>query len=85
MDSQSDPDSPALFQFVGDDDMDGRIETMALQDAVKALSERDRKLIELRFFRGLTQSQTGKLLGMTQVKVCRDEKRILRELKKQLE
>lgn len=85
LDSQNDPDSPALSEFIGDDGMEDRIETMALRDAVKSLGEDDRRLIELRFFRGLTQSQTGKILGMTQVKICRTEKRILAELKKQLE
>ena len=41
------------------------------------LEERDRKLIQLRYFQNKTQVQTAKELDMTQVQVSRREKKIL--------
>lgn len=49
-----------------------------------SLEEKDRKLIELRYMEGKTQSESAKILGMNQVAVSRLEKRILLTLRKQL-
>lgn len=57
---------------------------LALQEVVKSLDAKDRKLIVLRYFQSKTQSDTAKVLGMTQVQVSRREKVILNELRKQL-
>lgn len=57
---------------------------IALKEVVSALSARDRKLIIMRYFSSMTQSQTAEKLGMTQVQVSRREKVILSELRKQL-
>ena len=57
---------------------------LALQEVVKSLNAKDRKLIVLRYFQSKTQSDTAKVLGMTQVQVSRREKVILNELRKQL-
>ena len=48
------------------------------------LDERDRKMIELRYYKGLTQTVTAKELGMTQVQVSRREKAVLTFLRKKL-
>ena len=48
-----------------------------------SLEEKDRRLIELRYMEGKTQSESAKLLGMNQVAVSRSEKRILLMLRKQ--
>jgi RNA polymerase sigma-B factor len=42
------------------------------------LPPRDRKLIVLRFFNGMTQSEVGKRIGISQMQVSRVEARILR-------
>ena len=57
------------------------IDLIALREVLSQISEADRKLIKLRYFSGLTQSKTAKILGMTQVQVSRKEKVILNELK----
>ena len=57
---------------------------IALRVAVENLSDRDRKIVEFRYFSGLTQTVTAKKLGMTQVQVSRREKVILQELRKKL-
>ncbi len=57
---------------------------IAIQDALKKLNKKDRLLIFMRYFLDQTQTQTAKKMGMTQVQVSRQEKRILNRLKKLL-
>lgn len=57
-------------------------EKLALKAVVNSLEERDRRLIELRYFKGLTQVKTAKELGMSQVQVSRREKAILIYMRK---
>ena len=59
-------------------------DSIALRQAMETLPERDRKIIELRYFKGLTQSKTAEQLDMSQVQVSRREKVILLELRKHL-
>ena len=59
-------------------------DSIALQQVMVTLSERDRKIIELRYFKGLTQSKTAERLGMSQVQVSRREKAILFDLRQKL-
>ena len=44
---------------------------LALRQVLQTLDERDRKMIDLRYYRSKTQSETAKILGMTQVQVSR--------------
>lgn len=57
---------------------------LSVQQVLNQLPEKDRELISLRFFRGLTQSKTANILGISQVQVSRKEKIILTELRKKL-
>lgn len=59
-------------------------ELIALKQTVNKLNDKDRSLIFLRFFKNQTQTQTAKILGMTQVQVSRRERVILNSLKVQL-
>lgn len=59
-------------------------DSLALNQILMSLDERDRKMIELRYFRGMTQSKTASNLGMTQVQVSRREKTVLELLRKKL-
>lgn len=59
-------------------------DSIALQQVMVTLPERDRKIIELRYFKGLTQSKTAERLGMSQVQVSRREKAILLDLRQKL-
>lgn len=58
--------------------------SIALSQAISSLDERDRRLIELRYYRGLTQSVTAGMLGMTQVQVSRRERALLLDMRKKL-
>ena len=59
-------------------------ELISLDTVLDMLSEKDRKLIELRYFNSLTQSKTAQQLGMSQVQVSRREKSILSFMRKNL-
>lgn len=64
---------------------DEKISTaISINQALKNFVVKDKKLIYLRFFRGNTQSETAKSLGMTQVQVSRREKTILKILREKL-
>ena len=60
------------------------IEALQLKTAINNLSERDRKVIILRYFRDMTQSEVAGMLGVSQVQVSRIENRIMREFKRDL-
>ncbi len=59
-------------------------ELIALGQCLGSLEAADRKLIYLRYTLGKTQTETGRLLGMTQVQVSRREKKILDSLREML-
>ena len=60
------------------------IDKIILKDAINKLNDRERKIILLRYFRGRTQSQVAKVLGISQVQVSRIEKRVLLDMKEML-
>ena len=57
------------------------VERIDLRAAVDALPEAERKTILLRFFKGLTQTQTARILRVSQVQVSRLERRALERLR----
>lgn len=59
-------------------------ERLDLSRVIESLNERDREIIEWRYFRCATQSVTAKQLGMSQVQVSRREKKILTLLRTKL-
>lgn len=59
-------------------------EIISLRQAVRELNEEDKKLIILRYYKHMTQTQTAKALNITQVQVSRREKKILASLRDSL-
>lgn len=57
---------------------------LSLRQILNTLDECDRKLIYLRYYKGLTQIQTAEILSMTQVQVSRKEKKILSFMREKL-
>ena len=51
---------------------------------INSLEKRDKEIILLRYYKDKTQSEVGKILGISQVQVSRIEKRILEKMKKEL-
>ena len=60
---------------------EGILERMALREALRNLSERERLVIELRYFHALTQQKTAVIIGVSQVQVSRIEKKALERLR----
>ena len=56
-------------------------DNIALAEAVSKLDKLQRAIVHLRYTKELTQAQTGKILGISQVKVSREEKKLLLQLK----
>lgn len=62
---------------------DQMLEKIALRQAIAKLPQRERSVVDLRYFHGLTQQRVAKILNVSQVQVSRIEKRavvLLREL-----
>ena len=60
------------------------VERVALRTAIDRLPQQQRMLILLRYYRGLTQDRTAKILGVSQVQVSRLEKKALQFLRQEL-
>ena len=60
------------------------VEKIALRQAVDALPERERLVIQLRFFHALTQQRVAKVLSVSQVQVSRIEKKAIGMLRERL-
>ncbi len=61
------------------------VNNMALAQIIENLDSRERQIIILRFYRDKTQTQVGKMLGISQVQVSRIEKNVLSKMKQKLE
>ena len=57
---------------------------VALGQAIARLSELHRRIVLLRYYRGYTQQETADRLGLNQVKISREEKKLLQELRREL-
>ncbi len=66
------------------DNESATISHIDLAAGMELLSSRQRQVITLRYFKDMTQQQVAGLLGISQVQVCRIEKRTLMELKKSM-
>lgn len=64
---------------------DSLIERVALKEAVNSLPDREKAVIILRFYRGLTQDKTAKIMSISQVQVSRIERRAVTALRYKLE
>lgn len=60
------------------------LDRMLVKELLETLDVRERRLIWLRYFGDRTQSDVGKLLGISQVQVSRMEKRIMSDLRKKI-
>lgn len=63
---------------------DAALNRIFIDEILQKLDAKERRLIWLRYFKDMTQTEIASELGVSQVQVSRMEKRILKELKKQL-
>lgn len=81
-----DDEGVTLGQTVFDEDEPHReFDRLALRMAIERLPELSRRMIILRYYKDLSQEETARALGLSQVKVSREEKKILAVLKKYME
>lgn len=71
-----------LLSDNGPEDM--LLESITLREAIAHLPEREQKVIALRYFKQLTQEQTARILGVSQVQISRIEKKALTALRAEL-
>ena len=78
-------DTVAVLDQVGDYNDDRNwLEEIAFKDAVAALSPREKRILHLRFLKGMTQVEVSTLIGISQAQVSRLEKGALDKIKKEL-
>ena len=58
------------------------IDKIVLKNILAELSERERKIIMLRYFRDMTQGEVARILGVSQVQISRLEAKILEKIRK---
>ena len=70
--------------LASEDNQEDWLDRMLLRGAIEALPERDRRVIVLRYFRDMTQSEVAEHIGVSQVQISRIENRIIKEFREKL-
>lgn len=80
-------DERMLIEKIADnkDEYKNLVDKITLTEMINNLDEKEKKVIVLRFYKEQTQSQVGKILGITQVQVSRIEKKVLDKMRLKLE
>ncbi|MFC6332337.1 RNA polymerase sporulation sigma factor SigF [Paenibacillus septentrionalis] len=81
---ENDGDPITLMDQIADESQENWFDKMALAEAIEGLSERERTIVYLRYYRDKTQSEVASRLGISQVQVSRLEKKILKLIKDQI-
>lgn len=72
----------ALEQILTDTESEEiMVERISLRQAIARLPEKEKTVIQLRYFHSLTQERVAKVLGVSQVQVSRIEKRAIQSLR----
>ena len=82
--SQTEDDEKRQIDLPTDDIMETLTEKIALKEVINQLDFNDQNIINLRYYKNKTQSQTAKILNMTQVQISRREKKILTFMRQKL-
>lgn len=82
-----DTDERMLIEKITDekDEYKNLVDKITLNEIINNLEEKEKKVVILRFYKEQTQSQVGKILGITQVQVSRIEKKVLEKMRLKLE
>lgn len=66
------------------DETNNIVNKLCVKELIRELNDREKKIIILRYFKGKTQTEVAKVLGITQVQVSRLEKKILTEMRSKI-
>lgn len=83
-DYKDDKATTLLEKLPSKDDQDDMIERMVLKQAIDSLPEREKKIVILRYFRDMTQSEVARAIGVSQVQISRIESKIMEQFKREL-
>ena len=61
------------------------VENIALQEAIHKLGDRERRIIEMRFYQGKTQMEVASELSISQAQISRIEKNALKSMRNYLQ
>jgi RNA polymerase sporulation-specific sigma factor len=81
---ENDGDPITLIDQIADETQERWFDKLALNEAIGALTERERLIVYLRYYRDQTQSEVASRLGISQVQVSRLEKKILANIREQI-
>ncbi|MBD2861375.1 MULTISPECIES: RNA polymerase sporulation sigma factor SigF [Paenibacillus] len=81
---ENDGDPITLMDQIADEGQEKWFDKLALNEAIGTLTERERLIVYLRYFRDQTQSEVASRLGISQVQVSRLEKKILQSIREQI-
>ena len=77
LDAPTNEDGMTISESLGRDDWESVNDSLLIKDMVNALPQKERLLIELRFFSELTQKEAANRLGISQAQASRLERRVL--------
>lgn len=73
-----DGDSTTLGSLIADENEEvDRFDKLALRMAIETLEPRQQRIVYLRYYKDYSQSETARVLGLSQVKISREEKKII--------
>jgi len=78
---ENDGDPITLMDQISDENEGKWFDRFALKEAIISLTDRERLIVYLRYFKDQTQSEVAERLGISQVQVSRLEKKILKQIK----
>ncbi|MFC4022886.1 RNA polymerase sporulation sigma factor SigF [Oceanobacillus longus] len=81
---ENDGDPITLLDQIADQDSKW-FDKLTLQEAIRSLTERERLIVYLRYYKDQTQTEVADRLGISQVQVSRLEKKILEDMKKNMD
>ena len=70
-----------LYDVISSSERISTIDRISLQEELSKLDYRDKRILQERYFNDRTQSEVAHILGMSQVKVSREEKKVLSKLR----
>jgi RNA polymerase sporulation-specific sigma factor len=82
---ENDGDPITLMDQIADDQEEKWFSKIAIKEVIGKLNEREQLIVYLRYYKDQTQSEVADRLGISQVQVSRLEKKILQQIKKQID
>ena len=64
--------------------LDASDDKLTVNKLIEELQPQEKQIVMMRYYKGSTQTEVAKILGISQVQVSRIEKRILKKLRRQM-